>query len=48
MNDITQDLLEELIKILEDPTSLRKDKRFKLLEKAYLERNAFKYKERLR
>lgn len=38
MQSISVNLLEELIKILESPQSLKSEHRFKLLERAYLER----------
>lgn len=41
---ITPDLLEEFIRVLESPQSLKSEQRFKLLERAYLERNEIKNK----
>jgi len=36
---ITPNLLEELIRILEQPTYLKSENRFRILEQAYLLRN---------
>lgn len=45
MNGITPNLLDELIKILEQPNYLRSENRFRILEQAYLLRNERKNKD---